>query len=104
LRTYAAHGGEILFGTDVGYMTVYDPTDEYRYMERAGLSFRQVLTALTTAPAKRFGVTGHTSGTLEPGVDGDLVVLDADPGQDIRALAQVRRAYRRGQPIFVEER
>lgn len=104
LRTYAAHGGEILFGTDVGYMTVYDPTDEYRYMERAGLSFRQVLAALTTAPAQRFGVAGRTSGTLEPGVDGDLVVLDADPERDIGALAQVRRVYRRGQPIFVAER
>jgi imidazolonepropionase-like amidohydrolase len=104
LRTYAALGGEILFGTDVGYMTVYDPTDEYRYMKRAGLSFPQVLTALTTAPAKRFGVTGHTSGTLEPGVDGDLVVLDADPERDIGALAQVRRVYRRGRPIFVAER
>lgn len=101
LRTYSGLGGEILFGTDVGYMTVYDPTDEYRFMERAGLSFRQILTALTTAPAKRFGVTGHTSGSLEPGVDGDLVILDADPERDIGALTQVRRVYRKGQPIFV---
>ncbi len=28
LRGYAERSGEILFGTDVGYMTEYDPTDE----------------------------------------------------------------------------
>lgn len=61
LRGYAERGGEILFGTDVGYMTEYDPTDEYLYMQRAGMSFRQILAALTTAPAKRFGSRGARS-------------------------------------------
>jgi imidazolonepropionase-like amidohydrolase len=104
VRAFAAQGGEILFGTDVGYMTVYDPTDEYRYMQRAGLSFRQVLTTLTTAPARRFGVAGHTAGTLEPGQDADLVVLEGNPERDIGALARVRRVYRKGQPIFAADK
>ena len=29
LRAFKAAGGQILFGTDVGYMHEYDPTDEY---------------------------------------------------------------------------
>src|SRR6266849_1601678 len=43
LRAYAAAGGQILFGTDIGYITDYDPTEEYLLMARAGVSFRQIL-------------------------------------------------------------
>jgi hypothetical protein len=32
VRGFAAAGGQVLFGTDVGYMTDYDPTDEYAYL------------------------------------------------------------------------
>ena len=38
LRAFNAAGGQILFGTDVGYMHEYDPTDEYVFMPKAGLS------------------------------------------------------------------
>jgi imidazolonepropionase-like amidohydrolase len=99
LRSYSSQGGTILFGTDVGYMTAYDPTDEYRYMQRAGMTFRQILTALTTAPAGRFGKAG-ASGTLEAGKDADLAVLEGNPEHDIGALARVRYVMRRGRLIF----
>jgi imidazolonepropionase-like amidohydrolase len=98
LREFVRGGGDVLFGTDVGYMTDYDPTDEYRYMERAGMSFQQILTALTTAPARRFGERERTSGRLEPGMDADLVILDGDPAKDIRALTRVRAVWRKGRP------
>ena len=32
LRAWAASGGVVLFGTDVGYMSDYDPSDEYIFM------------------------------------------------------------------------
>jgi imidazolonepropionase-like amidohydrolase len=99
LQAYDQSGGEILFGTDVGYMTEYDPTDEYRYMERAGMSFRRILAALTTAPARRFGGE-HATGRLDPGSDADLVLLDADPAGDIRALSRVRSVWRQGRVIY----
>ena len=99
LRAYVRGGGDILFGTDVGYMTDYDPTDEYRYMQRAGMSFRQILAALTTAPAQRFGRGQRTTGRLEKGMDADLVVLDGDPASDIRALSRVRSVWREGRVI-----
>src|SRR6516165_3063623 len=55
LRTWHTFGGVILFGTDVGYMNDYDPSDEYALMARAGMDFRQILAALTATPAERFG-------------------------------------------------
>jgi len=103
LRGYAERGGEILFGTDVGYMTEYDPTDEYLYMQRAGMSFRQILAALTTAPANRFGEPGRTTGRLERGLEADIVVLEGDPAQDIRALARVRYALRQGRQVYARD-
>ena len=48
-------GGVVLFGTDVGYISQYDPTGEYILMAEAGMSGRQILASLTTAPAERFG-------------------------------------------------
>ena len=55
LQRWVAAGGAVLFGTDVGYMSDYDPTEEYILMGKAGMSFRQILASLTTAPAERFG-------------------------------------------------
>jgi hypothetical protein len=48
-------GGEVLFGTDVGYLQDDDPTEEYELMAAAGMDYRQVLASLTAAPAARFG-------------------------------------------------
>ena len=99
LHAFAGLGGQVLFGTDVGYLTDYDPTDEYVYMQRAGLTYAQILAALTTAPAARFGATART-GRLAPGLEADIVVVDGDPAADIRALGRVRLTFRRGQPIY----
>ena len=91
-------GGELLFGTDVGYMTDYDPTDEFIFLRRAGLGAMQILAMLTTAPAARFG-PGRT-GRIGPGMTADVVVLDGDPTQDVRAFAKVRMTMRDGRVIF----
>ena len=99
LRAFAEVGGQILFGTDVGYMTDYDPTDEYVYMQQAGLSSAHILAALTTAPAARFGAAART-GRLAPGLDADVVVIDGNPAEDIRALGRVRMTLRAGQVIY----
>src|SRR5690606_33831117 len=42
VAAFAAAGGTLLFGTDVGYMTDLDPTAEYTLMARAGLSPSQI--------------------------------------------------------------
>jgi len=99
LRAFADGGGQVLFGTDVGYMTDFDPTDEYVYMQRAGLSFRQILAALTTAPAERFGQATRT-GRLVRGLEADIAVVDGDPERDIRTLATVRYTFHAGRLTY----
>ena len=99
LRAYSAAGGTILFGTDVGYMGDYDPTEEYELMARAGLDFSRILASLTTAPAERFGLSDRT-GRLAPAMDADIVVFRADPAVDPKAFAAVRYAFRKGAIIY----
>lgn len=98
VRAFAAAGGQVLFGTDVGYMTDYDPTDEYALLSRA-LSPMQILASLTTAPAARWRESGRR-GRIAPGMDADLVVLDGDPAQDARRFAGVRCTFRKGRMIY----
>jgi imidazolonepropionase-like amidohydrolase len=99
LRAFVDVGGQVIFGTDVGYMTDYDPTDEYVLLQRAGLGFAAILTTLTTAPAKRFHA-GSGAGTIAGGSPADLVAVDGDPAAEIRSLARVRYTIRGGQIIF----
>ncbi len=96
-RAFAELGGQLLFGTDVGYMTDYDPTEEFVYLQRAGLAPAQILAMLTTAPAARF--ERERTGRLAPGLAADVVVLDGDPAQDVRAFAKVRTTIRNGRII-----
>jgi len=97
-RAFAELGGQLLFGTDVGYMADYDPSEEFVYLQRAGLAPAQILAMLTTAPAARFGRAERT-GRLAPGFSADVVVLDGDPALDVRAFAKVRTTMRDGRII-----
>jgi imidazolonepropionase-like amidohydrolase len=98
VKDYAAAGGQILFGTDVGYTDAFDTTDEYRLMS-AALSWKAILKSLTTAPAERFGYAAR-KGRVEHGMDADLVLLDADPAQDPTAFARVRATIRSGRVLW----
>jgi imidazolonepropionase-like amidohydrolase len=99
VEAFTAAGGQLLFGTDVGYMSDFDPTDEYVLMARAQLTPLQILAALTTAPAARWN-DGERRGRVAPGLAADLVVLDGDPASDVRNFANVRCTIRAGQEVF----
>lgn len=102
VRDYAAAGGQILFGTDVGYTDAFDTTEEYRLMS-AVLDWRQILASLTTAPATRFGFATR-KGRVAAGMEADLVLLNADPAQDPTAFARVRDTIRGGRVIWGSDR
>ena len=96
---YSHMGGQILFGTDVGFLHDYDPVYEYKFMRRAGLDFSHILASLTTAPAERFKEE-KARGRVAPGTDADLVVLRADPATNIENFTQVRYTIRKGRIIY----
>jgi imidazolonepropionase-like amidohydrolase len=99
LKAFSDGGGQILFGTDVGYTDHFDTAEEFMLMSRAGMSFQQILASLTTNPATRFGYSAH-SGQIARGMDADLVVLDGDPARDPASFAKVRYVIRNGKLIY----
>ena len=101
LGAFSQAGGQVLFGTDVGYIEQFDTSEEFRWMSRAGMSFQEILASLTTNPAERFGYATH-AGRIAKGLDADLVVLNADPAQQASAFSNVRYTIRGGEIIYAE--
>jgi len=99
VRQFHADGGQLLFGTDVGYMTDYSTDDEFRALADSGLNAMDILRMLTMAPAERFGVADR-KGTVAVGELGDLVVLDGDPAEDVGNFARVRATVRSGRVVY----
>jgi Imidazolonepropionase and related amidohydrolases len=99
LKTFSQAGGQVLFGTDVGYIDKFDTSEEFSWMSRGGMSYQQILASLTTNPAARFGFSSH-SGRIAKGMDADLVVLDSDPAKDVTSFSKVHRVFRNGQQIY----
>jgi imidazolonepropionase-like amidohydrolase len=91
--------GQVLFGTDVGYMHDDDPTAEYELMARSGMTPAQILASLTTAPAARLEEE-KSHGQVAPGFAADLVVLGGDPFGDVKQFANVQCVFRGGALIY----
>jgi len=99
LGAMAQGGGQVLFGTDAGYIEVYDTHLEFQLMAAAGMDWRQILASLTTAPAQRFG-QATVRGRVQEAFAGDLVVLGSDPEASADAYADVRMTVRDGRVIY----
>jgi imidazolonepropionase-like amidohydrolase len=99
LHAFSQAGGEVLFGTDVGYTDHFDTALEFTLMSRAGMSWQQIMASLTTNPARTFGYSGH-SGRIATEMDADLTVLKADPAQDVTALSKIQLTIRSGKIIY----
>lgn len=99
VRRYREHGGNLLFGTDVGYMEDYSTADEYAALERCGLSPMDILQMLTRGPAVRMGVA-RVKGTLEVGKLADFVLLRSDPANGVNSFSNVVATVRSGKVIW----
>ena len=97
LKSFSENGNTVLFGTDVGYIQLYDTMLEYELMHRA-LSERQVLASLTTNPASYYKAANK--GRVEKGFDADFAILEGDPLTDVRNLAKVAYTIRAGKVIY----
>ena len=98
VKRFHSLGGRLVYGTDTGFLPDYDQGEEFRQLAQSGLSFREILAMLTTAPAELFHAG---SGKVEPGAAGDLTVLSADPASgDPAAFTKVLYTIRGGRVIF----
>jgi imidazolonepropionase-like amidohydrolase len=78
-------GVKLLAGTDLGDPYVipgYSLHDELEMMVAAGVPTLKALQSATSEPAAAFGSSSKL-GAIAPGQSADLLVLDADPLQDI---------------------
>jgi imidazolonepropionase-like amidohydrolase len=102
LKAFSQARGQVLFGTDVGYIERFDTSEEYAWMSRAGMSFQQILASLTTNPAQRFGYSARR-GRIAEGMEADLTVLRDDPADNSIAFSKVRYTIVGGNVIYSQK-
>jgi len=95
LRRVVAAGGLVVTGTDLSLGADYHR--ELELLQEAGIAPWDVLRCATVNGAAFLGRSDL--GTLAPGYAADLVLLDADPGQDARNLSAIWRVAKAGQLI-----
>ncbi|HYL63896.1 MAG TPA: amidohydrolase family protein [Candidatus Methylomirabilis sp.] len=92
-------GVRIMAGTDTAAPNVFPGSslhEDLAYLVEARLTPMQALQAATKNPAEFLGMS-HTQGTIEAGKSADLVLLDANPLDDIHNTQKIRAVILRGQ-------
>ncbi|MHB9880567.1 amidohydrolase family protein [Pacificimonas sp. ICDLI1SI03] len=96
-------GVPIAFGTDSGVYAHGRNNEEAAMMvERGGMPPRAVLVAATKGAADLLGIADET-GTLEAGKSADLIAVEGNPVEDIRALDRIRYVMARGREHTIGE-
>jgi imidazolonepropionase-like amidohydrolase len=90
-----AEGVRITLGTDGN--RAWGPHEEMEDMVVAGMSPMQVIVAATRNSAEFLRL--KDTGTLESGKSADLIVLDANPLEDIRNTRRISQVVLRGAPV-----
>ena len=95
LRRLREAGTTILYGTDLGYSEI--PAINYEELEqlrKAGLDNDAILDSATKIPAEYWGFEGF--GAVIVGAPANLLVLDADPREDLSTLTRPVKIYSDG--------
>jgi len=98
IKALSDAGGGLLVGTDSvipGYVPGFTVIDEIQSFAEAGLSTFKALEAATSAPARYLGVADDR-GTVAVGKRADLILLDANPLEDLAALWELEGVFLAG--------
>jgi len=98
-------GVTIAAGTDAGNIgTLHGPAlfREFELMKKAGLSSSDILTTATINGAKLMGMEDRL-GTIHPGKYADLLLLNADPLDDIMNTSDIHKIIANGNVYSPEE-
>ena len=96
LRKLRAAGCIILYGTDLGNLRDAGPSAaEIHLLEEAGLDNAAITAAMTTVPAKFWGVPTKIAATNEA----SFLLLDRDPRLDAHTLLTPRDVWLRGRRV-----
>jgi imidazolonepropionase-like amidohydrolase len=104
LREFASHDGRLLFGTDTPSAPTYanPPGLNGRWeMDRwveAGISPRGIFRAATLGNAEFFGLEDGI-GSIAPGKQADLLLLEADPFESVTAFDGIRTVFLDGRAV-----
>jgi imidazolonepropionase-like amidohydrolase len=97
LRVYRAAGGRIVAGTDAANQMLVPGLSEHQELKllvEAGLTPYDAIQAATRNAAELIGA--DSLGTVAPGQSADLVVLTANPLENIENTAKIERVMVRG--------
>jgi imidazolonepropionase-like amidohydrolase len=109
VRAFRDSGVTLLAGTDAGSSIPMAPGwslhDELQLLVGAGLTPYEALRAATANAGEFFARHFHAgkSGTITPGARADLVLLDANPLEDIRNTRRIQGVVLRGEWVVREQ-
>jgi len=89
-------GVKLTFGTDAGVYPHGDNAKQLAYMVRYGMTPMQAIQAATLNGADALGLKDQT-GALAAGLAADIIAVNRDTLEDIRALEQVDFVMKGGQ-------
>ncbi len=93
-------GLKVITGSDSswGDYQLGNTVSEIECLSMAGYSPMKCVTSVTSEAAKALGVD-DTVGTLEPGKEADVIVVDGNPAEDVEALWRIREVFLGGRLV-----